>query len=74
MALRQAAQEAQGQEAAAAAAALPAGTGAQLRSMQRVAAKRDAALSEAREQAIEAFPLDLAAEIELAEQAAQPAE
>jgi len=53
---------------------IPAGTGAQLRSMQRVAAKRDAALSEAREQAIEAFPLDLAAEIELAEQAAQPAE
>ena len=49
---------------------IPAGTGAQLRSMQKVAAKRDALLAQAREQAIESFPADLAAEIELAEQTA----
>ena len=42
---------------------IPAGTGAQLRSLQRVAAKRDAALAESREQALENFPDDLAAQI-----------
>ena len=46
---------------------IPAGTGAQLRSLQRIAAKRDAALATHRDEALESFPDDLAAQIEAAE-------
>ena len=42
--------------------------------MQKVAAKRDAALAQARESQLESFPADLAAEIALAEAAAEVAE
>ena len=38
---------------------IPAGTGANLRSMQKIAAKRDAALTQSREEAMEAFPAEL---------------
>ena len=38
---------------------IPAGTGANLRSMQKIAAKRDAALTQSREEAMEAFPTEL---------------
>jgi DNA-directed RNA polymerase subunit beta' len=38
---------------------IPAGTGSYLRGLQRVAAKRDAELTQQREQAMEAFPLEL---------------
>ena len=53
---------------------IPAGTGAQLRSMQKVAAKRDAMLAQARESQIESFPMDLAAEIDLAERETHPSD
>ena len=46
---------------------IPAGTGANLRSMQKIAAKRDAALTQSREQAMEAFPAELEAEVVPAE-------
>ena len=38
---------------------IPAGTGAQLRSLQRIAAQRDEALTARREEAMEAFPAEL---------------
>jgi DNA-directed RNA polymerase subunit beta' len=41
---------------------IPAGTGSYLRSLQRVAAKRDQALSASREQAMEALPEEIAKE------------
>ncbi len=43
---------------------IPAGTGAYLRSLQKVANQRDAELTDAREAAVEALPADLAAELE----------
>jgi hypothetical protein len=42
--------------------------------MQKVAAKRDAMLAQARESQIESFPMDLAAEIELAERDVMPSD
>jgi DNA-directed RNA polymerase subunit beta' len=53
---------------------IPAGTGAQLRVLQRIAAKRDAALAESREQQLEAFPAELAGEVETADAATTAAE
>ncbi|MEW6597280.1 MAG: DNA-directed RNA polymerase subunit beta' [Pseudomonadota bacterium] len=53
---------------------IPAGTGAQLRVLQRIAAKRDAALAESREQQLEAFPAELAGEVEAAEAGVTAAE
>jgi DNA-directed RNA polymerase subunit beta' len=41
---------------------IPAGTGSYLRGLQRIAAKRDEALSASREQAIEPLPAEIAAE------------
>ncbi len=38
---------------------IPAGTGAQLRVLQKIAAKRDEALTQSREEAMEAFPAEL---------------
>ena len=38
---------------------IPAGTGANLRSLQKIAAKRDAALTQSREEAMEPFPAEL---------------
>jgi DNA-directed RNA polymerase subunit beta' len=49
---------------------IPAGTGSYLRSLQRIAAKRDEQLTAQREEAMEAFP----AELEQAEPAETPAE
>jgi DNA-directed RNA polymerase subunit beta' len=43
---------------------IPAGTGAYLRGMQRVANKRDEALAAQREQTIEALPEEIAVEAE----------
>ena len=43
---------------------IPAGTGAYLRSLQKIANERDAALTSAREEAIEELPADLALELE----------
>ena len=43
---------------------IPAGTGAYLRALQKVANERDAVLTDAREAAVEALPADLAAELE----------
>jgi DNA-directed RNA polymerase subunit beta' len=39
---------------------IPAGTGSYLRSMQRIANKRDEALSASREQAMEPLPVEIA--------------
>ena len=46
---------------------IPAGTGAYLRSLQKVANQRDAELTSTLEAAVEALPADLAAELEHAE-------
>jgi DNA-directed RNA polymerase subunit beta' len=43
---------------------IPAGTGSYLRSLQRIAAKRDEALTAQREEAMEAFPVGLVNEPE----------
>jgi DNA-directed RNA polymerase subunit beta' len=46
---------------------IPAGTGAYLRSLQKIANSRDAELTQAREAAVEPLPADLAAELEHSE-------
>ena len=46
---------------------IPAGTGAYLRSLQKVANERDAELTSQREEAIEPLPADLALELENSE-------
>ena len=46
---------------------IPAGTGAYLRSLQKVANERDAVLTSQREEAIEPLPADLALELENSE-------
>ena len=48
---------------------IPAGTGAYLRNLQRIAAKRDEALTASREEAMEPLPLEIAtaAEVETVE-------
>jgi DNA-directed RNA polymerase subunit beta' len=46
---------------------IPAGTGAYLRALQKIANDRDALLTDAREAAIEPLPADLAAELETTE-------
>ncbi|MEN5053802.1 MULTISPECIES: DNA-directed RNA polymerase subunit beta' [Brevundimonas] len=43
---------------------IPAGTGAYLRSLQKIANERDAVLTQAREEAVEPLPADLALELE----------
>ncbi|MFN5212558.1 hypothetical protein, partial [Brevundimonas sp.] len=43
---------------------IPAGTGAYLRALQKIANSRDAELTQAREAAVEPLPADLAAELE----------
>ena len=46
---------------------IPAGTGSYLRSLQKIANKRDAVLTSTREEAIEPLPADLALELESSE-------
>ncbi|QDH72913.1 DNA-directed RNA polymerase subunit beta' [Brevundimonas sp. M20] len=46
---------------------IPAGTGAYLRSLQKIANERDAELTQAREDAVEPLPADLALELEKSE-------
>ena len=46
---------------------IPAGTGAYLRSLQKIANERDAVLTQAREDAVEPLPADLALELEQSE-------
>ena len=53
---------------------IPAGTGAYLRGLQRIATQRDEALVQAREEAIEAFPAELETAPAEAEAEAHPAE
>jgi DNA-directed RNA polymerase subunit beta' len=43
---------------------IPAGTGSYLRSLQKIANERDAELTQAREDAVEPLPADLALELE----------
>ena len=43
---------------------IPAGTGAYLRSLQKIANERDAVLTQQREDAVEPLPADLALELE----------
>jgi DNA-directed RNA polymerase subunit beta' len=49
---------------------IPAGTGSYLRNLQRIAAKRDEALTQSREEAMEPLPMEIAdaAEAETVEQ------
>ncbi|MNE83480.1 hypothetical protein D3C77_405810 [compost metagenome] len=46
---------------------IPAGTGSYLRSLQKIANERDAELTQAREEAVEPLPADLALELEQSE-------
>jgi DNA-directed RNA polymerase subunit beta' len=46
---------------------IPAGTGSYLRNLQKIAGKRDAELTASREEAMEAFPVELERAIEPAE-------